>query len=75
MPRRDITSLTAEASGGSIASYGGRQDEQVAHCCNVTKMLRQMATIEMAVNPKSAEPAKEIRKRTEQMLRGQLSHE
>lgn len=74
MPRRDMESLTAEGYGG-IADYGEAQDQKVARCNIMTRMLRQMATIETAMNPKAAELAKEIRKRTEQMLRSPLSHE
>ncbi|MBA4389175.1 MAG: hypothetical protein C0404_14475, partial [Verrucomicrobia bacterium] len=74
-PRRDINSLTEEGKGGSIASTGGWQDDIVARSRNSVKILRQMATIEMAVNPKSAELCKEIRKRTQQALRGALGHE
>lgn len=73
-PRADINMLTAEGPGG-IATHGGWQDDVVARCRNSVKMLRQMATIEMAVNPKSAELCKEMRKRTQQILRGSLGHE
>lgn len=75
-PRRDIEKLTAEgAAENSIASIGGGQDAIVARCRNPVKMLRQMATIEMAVNPRSAEVCKEMRKRTLQAMRKPLDHE
>jgi hypothetical protein len=74
--RADLASrLTEEECGGSIAAYGGWQDGVVAKCRNSVKMLRQMASVEMAVNPASAEVAREVRKRTQQALRGMLGHE
>lgn len=73
-PRSDIANLTGEETGG-IASHGGWQDDVVARSRNTVKILRQMATIEMAVNPASGELCKEIRKRTQQMLSGSLGHE
>jgi hypothetical protein len=75
-PMRDIGKLTAEyAAPNSIATIGGQQDAIVARCRNPVKMLRQMATIEMAVNPKSGELCKEMRKRTQAILRNPLGHE
>jgi hypothetical protein len=73
-PRPDINKLTVEGGGG-IATHGGWQDDVVARARNAVKILRQMATIEMAMNPKSAELCKEMRKRTQQILRGSLGHE
>jgi hypothetical protein len=73
-PRRDIWALTTE-EGSGIAAHGGWQDDVVARCRNSAKIIRQIATIEMAINPKSAEVAKEVRKRTQQVLRGALGHE
>jgi len=73
-PRPNIRTLTGEESNGLVA-HGGWQDGVVARCRNSVKIIRQMATIEMAVNPKSAEVAREVRKRTQQALRGALGHE
>jgi hypothetical protein len=73
-PRRDIGALTVE-EGNGIASHGGWQDDVVARCRNSVKIVRQIATIEMAINPKSAEVAREVRKRTQLALRGALGHE
>lgn len=72
-PRTDIDRLTGDGHG--LVAHGGWQDNVVARCRNSVKILRQMATIEMAINPKSAEVAKEIRKRTQQALRNPLGHE
>jgi len=73
-PRCDIRNLTNWDSGG-IAAHGLWQDNLVARGRNSAKIIRQIATIEMAINPKSAEVAREVRKRTQQALRGALGHE
>ena len=54
---------------------GGPQDDLVAECRIAVKNIRQAAALEMTLNPKTAEPAKEIRKRTHEVLRNKLGHE
>jgi len=58
-----------------IVVVGSNQDELVGECRWVVKALRQRAGIAMAVNPKAAGVAAEIRKRTQKILRNPASHE
>ena len=59
----------------AIVVVGGNQDELVGESRMAVKVLRQRAGLAMAVNPAAAEIAKEIRRRTQQILRNALSYE
>jgi hypothetical protein len=54
---------------------GGNQDELVGECRMAVKVLRQRASLLMAVDPRLAEVANEIRRRTWKMLRNPTSYE
>ena len=60
---------------GNIRGVGGRQDDLVVRCRMEVKILRQHAAMEMARNPKAAPIAREIRTRTQKILRGKYGHE
>ena len=62
-----ISALTA-ASGEGMANHGLWQDRCVATCRNATRMARQTAAVEMLVNPKARDVAREIRERTQGIL-------
>jgi hypothetical protein len=51
------------------------QDNAAAKCRQAVKILRQMATMEMTLDPKAVELAREIRTRTQKMLSGASGHE
>ncbi len=53
---------------GALTQIGGNQDELVGECRWVVRTLRQRAGIMMAVDPRCAEIAQEIRARTQQVL-------
>jgi hypothetical protein len=59
----------------SLVAIGGEQDELVGECRAAVKVLRQRAGMAMAANPAAAEVAKEIRNRTQKILRNAVSHE
>ncbi len=59
----------------AIVQVGGNQDELVGECRMHVKVLRQRAGMAMATNPAAAEVAKEIRDRTQKILRNALSYE
>jgi hypothetical protein len=59
----------------AIVVVGGNQDELVGESRMAVKVLRQRAGLAMAVNPATAEIAKEIRRRTQQILRNAASYE
>jgi hypothetical protein len=59
----------------SVAGIGLSQDNQVARARLAVKVLRRQATIAMAIDPKTAPVAKEIRARTRKVLRGAVGHE
>lgn len=59
----------------SLRFLGADQDELVGECRVQVKILRQRAALAMANDPNFAPIAKEIRKRTQQMLRNPLSYE
>jgi hypothetical protein len=61
--------------GKAITTIGGNQDELVGECRMAVKVLRQRAALTMAVNPAAAEVAKEIRRRTQEILRNPASYE
>lgn len=71
----DVSKVDAGGLSEGIAGVGLGGDNMVARCRQTVKVLRQMATIEMAINPDAADVAKEMRKRTQQILRGALGHE
>ena len=54
---------------------GGNQDELVGECRWVVKMTRQRAGLLMATEPRAAEVAKEIRRRSQIVLRNPANHE
>jgi len=56
-------------------SIGGNQDELVGECRWVIKMLRQRAGLMMAADPRLADVAKEIRRRSQVVLRNPAGHE
>ena len=58
-----------------FTQIGGHQDHLVGECRVAVKMLRQKAALAMAVDPRTAVVAKEIRRRTQAMLRNPTSYE
>ncbi len=58
-----------------FVEIGGNQDELVGECRVAVRILRQKAALAMAADPQTAEVAKEIRRRTQQMLRNPTSYE
>ena len=56
-------------------SIGGNQDELVGECRMAVKALRQRAALAAAVEPKMAPIAREIRRRSRNVLRNPASHE
>jgi len=58
-----------------IVRVGDNQDELVAECRRVVKILRQQAGLAVAKNPETAPVAREIRSRAQKVLRRQLGHE
>ena len=59
----------------ALVDIGGNQDELVGECRVAVKLLRQHAALAMAVNPRVAPYAKEIRQRTQEILRNPTSYE
>ena len=59
----------------AIVVVGGNQDELVGESRVHVKVLRQRAAMAMATNPAAADVAKEIRDRTQKILRNALSYE
>ena len=59
----------------AIVVVGGNQDELVGESRMAVKVLRQRSGLAMAVDPRTAEIAKEIRRRTQQILRNAASYE
>jgi len=60
---------------GAIVGIGGAQDELVGECRVAVKILRQQAGLAMAADPRVAEIAKEIRRRTQAILRTPAGYE
>ena len=58
-----------------FVTIGGNQDELVGECRMAVKILRQKAGLAMAVDPRTAVVAREIRRRTQAMLRNPTSYE
>jgi hypothetical protein len=54
---------------------GGNQDELAGECRWAAKMLRQKAGLMMAADPRLADIAKEIRRRSQVVLRNPAAHE
>ena len=59
----------------ALVAVGGNQDELVGECRLAVRILRQQATLAMAVDPRTATIAKEIRRRTQAILRSPTSYE
>ncbi len=59
----------------AIVVVGGNQDELVGECRNAVKILRQRAALAVAQQPQAAPIAKEIRDRTQKVLRQAASYE
>jgi hypothetical protein len=59
----------------ALVDVGGNQDELVGECRMVVKILRQRAALAMAGDPRMAPIAREVRRRTQQMLRNPTSYE
>jgi len=59
----------------ALVEIGGNQDELVAECRGVVKNLRQRAGFVMALEPRMAAIAGEIRTRTQEVLRNPAWHE
>ncbi|MBM3333473.1 hypothetical protein FJY63_02315, partial [Candidatus Sumerlaeota bacterium] len=59
----------------AIVQVGGAQDELVGECRMVVKLLRQRAAVAMADDPRVAPVAREVRRRTQEMLRNPTSYE
>lgn len=59
----------------AVVEVGGNQDELVGECRMVVKALRQRAGLAVAREPRAAEIAGEIRRRTQQVLRNPAVHE
>ena len=59
----------------ALVDIGGNQDELVGECRMVVKILRQRAAMAMATDPRVAPVAREVRRRTQQMLRNPTSYE
>ncbi|MFH1742708.1 MAG: hypothetical protein ABIH23_27190 [bacterium] len=60
---------------GAFVDIGGNQDELVGECRVAVKRLRQQAGLATAMRPDVAEIAKEIRSRTQNILRNPASYE
>lgn len=58
-----------------LTAIGGEQDEMVGECRWVVKALRQKAGLLMAMDPKAAPLAAEVRARTQKILRGGAAYE
>jgi hypothetical protein len=59
----------------ALVDIGGNQDELVGECRMTIKRLRQQAALLMAADPRLALVAREVRRRTQQMLRNPTSYE
>jgi hypothetical protein len=58
-----------------FTSIGGAQDDLVASCRMIVKMLRQRAGIAVALNPELKDIAARIRERTQNILRNPTAYE
>jgi hypothetical protein len=59
----------------ALVDIGGNQDELAAECRWVVKSLRQQAGMRMALDPRVAKIAEEIRAKTQVVLRNPAVHE
>jgi hypothetical protein len=59
----------------AIVEVGGNQDELVGECRMAVKILRQRAGLAVAADPAAAEAAREIRRRTQEILRNPTTYE
>ncbi|MCX6904697.1 MAG: hypothetical protein NTW03_14690 [Verrucomicrobia bacterium] len=64
-----------EAQMAVFTSIGGAQDDLVASCRMIVKVLRQRAGMALAVNPELKNIATQIRERTQMMLRNPTAYE
>ncbi|MHC4805612.1 MAG: hypothetical protein ACYTBX_05030 [Planctomycetota bacterium] len=58
-----------------LVDIGGNQDELVGECRMAVKILRQQAGLIMATDSRMADIAREVRRRTQEMLRNPVSYE
>jgi len=58
-----------------LVKIGGNQDELVGECRMAVKILRQRAGIIMATDPRMKDIAREVRHRTQEILRNPVSYE
>jgi hypothetical protein len=58
-----------------FVQIGGNQDELVGECRLAVRILRQQAGLAMVTDPRTAEIAREIRRRTQAVLRNPTSYE
>jgi len=70
----DALAKCKKITAGFVA-IGGPQDELVGECRLAVKILRQKAALAMAVDPRTAPVAKELRLRTQAALRNPTSYE
>jgi hypothetical protein len=59
----------------ALVLIGGSQDELAGECRQAVKVLRQQAGLGMATDPRMMELAKEVRKRSQEVLRRPSFHE
>ena len=59
----------------ALVRIGGNQDKLVAECRWVVRTLRQRAGLMVALDPRFATTAAEIRARTQEVLRNPANHE
>jgi hypothetical protein len=59
----------------SLTTIGGNQDKLVMECRWIVKALRQKAGLLMALDPRCAPVAEEVRTRTQTVLRSPTAHE
>ena len=64
-----------QAYARALVEIGDNQDELVGECRWVVKALRQRAGILIALDPRVAPIASEIRARTQEALRNPANHE
>ncbi len=60
---------------GALVGIGGAQDELVGECRVAVKVLRQRAGLAMAADPRMGDIAKELRRRTQAILRAPAGYE
>ena len=58
-----------------LVEIGGNQDELVGECRMAVKILRQQAGLLMATDSRMTDIAREVRRRTQEMLRNPVSYE